>query len=84
MESIPDEFLCLIGTDIMSDPVITSAGQTYERSCFKEWLESHDSDPMSHIPISRTLISNIAMRQTIGATNHLYFAVVTTLTPLSI
>ena len=80
----------------MSDPVITSAGQTYERSCFKEWLESHDTDPMLHIPISRTLISNIAMRQTIGATNHfmivltpksllyLYFAVVTTLTPLSI
>ena len=65
MESIPDEFLCPISTDIMSDPVITCVGQTYERSCFEEWLEAHDTDPMSHIPISRTLTSNIAMRQAI-------------------
>jgi hypothetical protein len=65
VESIPDEFLCPISTDIMSDPVITSAGQTYERSCIEEWLESHDTDPMSHIPISRTLTPNIAMRQAI-------------------
>lgn len=64
-EDVPDQFICPISRDVMVDPVITTAGHTYERAVIQEWLASHNIDPMAHIAISRTLIPNIALRQSI-------------------
>ena len=64
-EDIPDQFVCPISRDVMVDPVITTAGHTYERAAIQEWLSSHNTDPMAHIAISRTLTPNIALRQSI-------------------
>lgn len=64
-EDTPDEFLCPINRDIMTDPVITSAGQTYERAAIEQWLASHNTDPLAHVSISSTLTPNIAVRQSI-------------------
>lgn len=63
---IPDEFLCPISRDIMVDPVITTAGQTYERQCIEEWFQLHNTDPLSHIPIMKILTPNIALKQQIA------------------
>ncbi|XP_057532700.1 U-box domain-containing protein 15 [Amaranthus tricolor] len=37
----PQEFLCPITLEIMTDPVIVSTGQTYERESIQKWLESN-------------------------------------------
>lgn len=35
---IPNEFLCPIALEIMTDPVIVATGQTYERASIQKWL----------------------------------------------
>lgn len=42
----PEEFRCPISLQLMSDPVIISSGQTYERVCIEKWFEeNHDTCP---------------------------------------
>lgn len=38
---IPNEFLCPITLEIMTDPVIVATGQTYERASIQKWLGSN-------------------------------------------
>ena len=64
-EEPPDEFMCPISREIMTDPVITAAGQTYERAAIEQWLAGHDTDPMAHIRINKTLTPNFALKQSI-------------------
>ncbi|XP_021732249.1 U-box domain-containing protein 15-like [Chenopodium quinoa] len=45
---IPQEFLCPITLEIMTDPVIVVTGQTYERESIQKWLDSnHRTCPKS-------------------------------------
>uniref|UniRef100_A0A7S1KT44 U-box domain-containing protein n=1 Tax=Percolomonas cosmopolitus TaxID=63605 RepID=A0A7S1KT44_9EUKA len=44
---IPDDFICPLTHEIMTDPVITTAGYSYERSAIEKWLERSDCDPSS-------------------------------------
>ncbi|XP_051142134.1 U-box domain-containing protein 3 [Andrographis paniculata] len=37
---IPSYFLCPLSLELMSDPVIVSSGQTYERAAIEKWLDS--------------------------------------------
>ena len=47
-EEIPEEFLCRITDDLMSDPVILSSGFTYERDAImKHFKYSGHIDPMT-------------------------------------
>ncbi|KAJ8538182.1 hypothetical protein K7X08_014722 [Anisodus acutangulus] len=39
--AIPNEFICPITLQIMTDPVIISTGQTYERESIQQWLDSN-------------------------------------------
>eukprot|EP00250_Pteridium_aquilinum_P004586 c14794_g1_i2 orf=527-2206(+) len=42
----PEEFRCPISLQLMSDPVIISSGQTYERICIEKWFEEgHNTCP---------------------------------------
>lgn len=42
----PEEFRCPISLQLMSDPVIISSGQTYERVYIEKWInEGHDTCP---------------------------------------
>lgn len=46
LPGLPDEFRCPISMKLMSDPVIISSGQTYERVCIEKWFsEGHDMCP---------------------------------------
>ncbi|KAJ4916815.1 U-box domain-containing protein 17 [Raphanus sativus] len=37
--SVPRDFVCPISLDLMTDPVIVSTGQTYERASIARWIE---------------------------------------------
>jgi U-box domain len=49
---IPDMFICPLTLEIMSDPVMNRAGQTYERAAIVEWLKQDIATcPMTRRPI---------------------------------
>ncbi|PKA60819.1 U-box domain-containing protein 15 [Apostasia shenzhenica] len=45
---IPNDFLCPISLGIMTDPVITATGQTYERSSIQKWLDAGHRNCPNH------------------------------------
>eukprot|EP01018_Ginkgo_biloba_P018216 Gb_40872 [translate_table: standard] len=50
---LPEEFRCPISLQLMSDPVIISSGQTYERVCIEKWFsEGHDTCPKTQQKLS--------------------------------
>ena len=50
---IPNEFLCPITCDIMSDPVQCSDGFMYERTAIKEWLMTRrNTSPMTNLEMT--------------------------------
>ena len=54
--------------EMMVDPVITTAGLTYERAYIEEWFRTgHTTDPMAHVPVADLLTTNIALKQQIEA-----------------
>ncbi|XP_078259965.1 WD repeat, SAM and U-box domain-containing protein 1 isoform X2 [Rhinoraja longicauda] len=54
---IPDEFLCPIARDIMTDPVIASDGYSYEREAIENWINTKKrTSPMTNTPLESTLI----------------------------
>jgi hypothetical protein len=54
---------CPITGEMMIDPVICVDGHTYERAAILNWLSSHNTSPMTGLPLaSKNLIPNIALR----------------------
>lgn len=63
----PDEFVCPISQELMTDPVIAMDGHSYERSAITEWLERRLSSPMTNQPMpDKQLFPNIALRNAIA------------------
>ncbi|KAH7846805.1 hypothetical protein Vadar_018402 [Vaccinium darrowii] len=65
--AIPNEFLCPITLEIMSDPVIVATGQTYERESIQKWLDSdHRTCPKTGQSLAHlSLAPNFALRNLI-------------------
>eukprot|EP00286_Rhodomonas_abbreviata_P004290 CAMPEP_0181347122 /NCGR_PEP_ID=MMETSP1101-20121128/33711_1 /TAXON_ID=46948 /ORGANISM="Rhodomonas abbreviata, Strain Caron Lab Isolate" /LENGTH=248 /DNA_ID=CAMNT_0023459317 /DNA_START=54 /DNA_END=797 /DNA_ORIENTATION=+ len=62
----PTAFVCSITLEIMSDPVFTSDGQTYERSAIEDWFREHETSPATGAVLPNQLLQpNIALRQAI-------------------
>ena len=62
----PDEYICPVLGVLMTDPVITSCGSTYEREAIAEWLNrGRNTDPLTNQIISSNLIPNIVLRHLI-------------------
>ena len=40
---VPDDYMCPITTEIMTEPVTTVDGFTYERTAITEWLRTKDT-----------------------------------------
>ena len=58
-----DAYMCPITADIMTDPVCTSDGFTYERRAIIEWLRTKDTSPSTGAKLeSKKLIPNITVR----------------------
>ena len=65
---VPDEYLCPITTEIMTDPVTTLDGFTYERAAIAEWLRTKDTSPKTGATLeSKALIPNYSLRSIIRA-----------------
>jgi len=68
----PDEYLCPIGFEVMSDPVVTADGHTYERNAIEKWFKEkdnrgrHPTSPLTGAPLENTkLVPNVALRKLI-------------------
>ncbi len=65
-DAAPAEFMDAITMEIMTDPVITCDGQTYERRSIEEWLRSKNTSPITGAVLaSKNLTQNIALKNLI-------------------
>ena len=63
---VPDDFICPITAEIMTDPVSTSDGFTYERAAITEWLRTKDTSPKTGATLeSKALIPIHSLRSII-------------------
>ena len=63
---VPDEYICPITAEIMTDPVSTLDGFTYERAAITEWLRTKDTSPKTGATLeSKKLIPNHSLRSMI-------------------
>lgn len=54
----PDEFLCPISREVMSDPVIAADGYSYERESIQSWIRGKTkTSPMTNLPLLTTLLT---------------------------
>ena len=51
--SIPESFICPITQNIMSDPVVTPYGISYEKSAIEDWLNKNNNDPIAQKPLKK-------------------------------
>ena len=62
-EEEPEELLCPILQSLMTDPVITEDGFTYERTAIEHWLKDHDTSPKTGKKLKhKNLIPNHIVR----------------------
>lgn len=48
--------------DVMNEPCVAADGYTYDRSAIEEWLEEHDTSPMTDSPLrSKNLLPNYTL-----------------------
>ncbi|KAJ7565246.1 hypothetical protein O6H91_02G053500 [Diphasiastrum complanatum] len=65
-DDVPEMFTCPILREVMEDPVIAADGYTYEYAAIKQWLQEHDTSPLTNLPLPHmSLISNIPLRSVI-------------------
>ena len=63
---VPDDYVCPITAEIMTDPVSTVDGFTYERAAITEWLRIKDTSPVTGATLeNNTLIPNLSLRSMI-------------------
>ena len=63
---VPDDYICPITSEIMTDPVSTVDGFTYERTAITEWLRTKDTSPSTGATLEITiLIPNYSLRSVI-------------------
>eukprot|EP00923_Selenidium_pygospionis_P047994 GHVN01082706.1.p1 GENE.GHVN01082706.1~~GHVN01082706.1.p1 ORF type:complete len:179 (+),score=26.70 GHVN01082706.1:40-576(+) len=61
----PYEHFCPITTQVMTDPVMITCGDTFERSAILEWFESNTSCPFCREPSDKRLMPNKALKKVI-------------------
>ena len=62
----PDAFTCPITLELMTDPVYTADGHTYDRTSITEWLKSNTISPMTGLDLPhKSLFPNVALQAVI-------------------
>ena len=63
---VPPQYLCPITGEVMEDPVTTADGHAYERAAIAQWLQAHDTSPVTNAQLPhRKLAPAHALRQLI-------------------
>ena len=52
--TIPHHFCCCISQNLMTDPVKTVDGHTYDRSQIERWFQHNDTSPLTGLHLSNT------------------------------
>lgn len=52
LEQVSELLCCPITHEVLRDPVVAADGITYERHAITNWLTSHDTSPMTNIPLA--------------------------------
>lgn len=69
-EEVPDQYECPISHALMTDPVITSDGHTYERTYIEKWLKKSMKSPTTNVLLkNKELIPNIGIKKEINKYN---------------
>ncbi|CAH8355474.1 unnamed protein product [Eruca vesicaria subsp. sativa] len=65
--TVPKDFVCPISLDLMTDPVIISTGQTYDRTSIARWIEEgHCTCPKTgQMLVDSRIVPNKALRNLI-------------------
>lgn len=65
--TIPEEYLCPISKEIMTDPVVAADGQTYQRKSITDWLSrGKNTSPLNGLILSSTNVyDNLALKRVI-------------------
>lgn len=70
-EGPPDNLICMISGELMTDPVITATGHTYQRNAIEQWIEKKGEgclDPVGRLPITKKgLITNRSVKDAVDA-----------------
>jgi serine/threonine protein kinase len=56
---------CPLTMDIMANPVVASDGRSYDRGALEQWLQEHNTSPITREPISQVVYPNRAMKDII-------------------
>ena len=82
---VPDDYICPITAEIMTDPVTTADGFTYERTAITEWLRTKDTSPSTGATLeNKTLIPNLSLRSIIRSFTEALAAAVAAPSPPSV
>ena len=66
--AVVSSFVCPITQAVMEDPVMTADGHTYERAAIEQWLASHNTSPLTGLPLStHELVPNEQLARQIQA-----------------
>ena len=61
----PDEFVCSITHDLMTDPVAATDGHSYERAALEKWLRRSETSPKTGAEMDPRIVPNHALRRAI-------------------
>lgn len=53
---IPSQYICPITAQIMTDPVLTTDGHVYERNAIQQWLQTHNTSPITKAVVSTEIL----------------------------
>ena len=68
VEDLEDILCCPISLQLLSDPVVSRVGQTYEREHIEKWLKHISTCPLTRHPLkSEDLAPNLALAQVANA-----------------
>ena len=63
----PADLVCPISQELMTDPVFTADGSTYDRPHIAKWLRTHTTDPVTNASLqSKRLTPNRSMRSMVA------------------
>ena len=63
---LPHDFVCPITRELMHDPVSTADGFHYERANILTWLHSHNTSPMTGLPLkNKALVEATVLKRSI-------------------
>eukprot|EP00923_Selenidium_pygospionis_P046624 GHVN01080536.1.p1 GENE.GHVN01080536.1~~GHVN01080536.1.p1 ORF type:complete len:167 (+),score=23.78 GHVN01080536.1:266-766(+) len=59
----PNEHLCPITTEVMTDPVMITCGDTFERSAIVDWFKNNNTCPNCRQPSDKKLMPNKVVKK---------------------